>query len=271
MSTQSGNATLEGLTFATLELEEKDNILTITLNRPNRKNAINAEMSNELVYALDYARRERKVRVVVLAARGDVFCAGGDLRSMSGNPEDGPVSTVPAKSDDDEISLSLRHLCKPVIAKIQGSVFAGALLMVCNSTHAIAAEHAKFSAPEILRGIWPFMVMAGLFRVMPKRAGLDFIMRGQPMSAEDAARNGLINEVVPADELDGRVAELARELAALAPGTMQMGLSAYNRQDEMDFDDALPYLRGQIQACLKSADAKEGIGAFLEKREPQWD
>lgn len=268
---QEEKKSLDGLVFTAIELEERDNVLTITLNRPKRKNAINAEMSNELVYALDYARQTRSVRVVVLAAKGDVFCAGGDLRSMSGNPEDGPVSSVPEKKDTDEISLSLRHLEKPVIAKIQGAVLAGALLMVCNSTHAIAAEEAKFSAPEILRGIWPFMVMAGLFRVMPKREGLDFIMRGQPLSAADAAKNGLINEVVAADALDGRVAELARELAALAPGTMQMGLAAYNLQDQMTFDEALPYLRTQIQACLKSADAKEGIGAFLEKREPEWD
>jgi len=262
---------LEGLIFTAIELAEADNVLTITLNRPERKNAINAVMTNELIYALDYAKQERRIRVVVIAANGDIFCAGGDLRSMSGVKEGEPVSNVPSRGGSDDISLRIRNLNMPVISKIQGSVLAGALLMVCNSTHAIAADHAKFSAPEILRGIWPFMVMAGLFRVMPKRQGLDFIMRGQAISAAKAAEYGLVNEAVPADQLDARVAELAAEMASLAPGSMAMGLAAYNTQDDQNFDEAMAFLRTQIDACLKSPDAKEGITAFLEKRQPNWD
>jgi len=271
MTQNQETLSLDGLTFAAIELQEKDHVLTITLNRPKRKNAINAVMTAELIYALDYAKQERGIRVVVIAAAGDVFCAGGDLRSMSGNPEDGPVSNVPKRGETDDISLRLRHLDMPVIAKIQGAVLAGALLLVCNSTHAIAADHAQFSAPEIKRGIWPFMVMGGLFRVMPKRAGLDFIMRGEALSAAKAEQYGLINQAVPADKLGPHVDGLAQQLANLAPTTMQMGLAAYNQQDDLSFDDALPYLRTQIDACLKSADAKEGITAFLEKREPNWD
>jgi enoyl-CoA hydratase/carnithine racemase len=262
---------LEGLDFATLELAEKDHIFTITLNRPKRKNAMNAEMTTELAYALDWAKQERRIRCVVIAANGDTFCAGGDLRSMSGNPEGGVVSNVPKRDDSNDVAHSIRHLYKPVICKIQGSVLAGALLMVCNATHAIAADHAKFSAPEILRGIWPFMVMAGLFRVMPKREGLDFIMRGQPISAEEAADKGLINRAVPAAELDSEVDTLAQEFTALAPGTMQVGLKGYIEQSDQDFDDALAFLRTQIAAVLQSPDAREGISAFLEKREPKWD
>ncbi len=262
---------LEGLNFTTVELDEKDHVLTITLNRPKRKNALNAEMTTELAYALDWAKQERRIRCVIIAANGDTFCAGGDLRSMSGNPEGGVVSNVPVRPESNDVAHSIRHLNKPVICKIQGSVLAGALLMVCNATHAIAADHAKFSAPEILRGIWPFMVMAGLFRVMPKREGLDFIMRGQPISAADAARTGLINRAVPAGELDAEVDALAKEFASLAPGTMQMGLAGYIEQSDQDFDDALAFLRTQIAAVLKSPDAKEGISAFLEKREPKWD
>jgi len=271
MSDSTEKLSLEGLTFAATEWAVANNVLTITLNRPKRKNAINAEMTNEIVYLLDYAKQERAIRAVIIAANGDVFCAGGDLRAMSGNPEGGLVSNVPKRGESDDISLRIRHLGLPVIAKIQGAVLAGALLMVTNATHAIAADHAKFSAPEILRGIWPFMVMGGLFRVMPKRAGLDFIMRGQPISAAEAAASGLINEAVPADQLDAKVASLAKDLSNLAPGSMAMGLAAYNAQEDMSFDEALPYLRTQIDACLRSPDAKEGISAFLEKREPNWD
>ncbi len=261
---------LHGLVFEAVELEVEDHILTITLNRPERKNAINAAMAAEIIYALDYAKQERDVRVVVLAARGDVFCAGGDLSQMSGSKVE-TTSTVPVRGGNEDISLRLRHLNKPSIACVQGNLFAGALLMLCNVTHAIAAEGVKFSAPEIKRGIWPFMVMGGLFRIMPQRAALDFVMRGNAISTAQAEQWGLINEAVPAESLTDHVARLATELASLAPGSMSMGLAAFVEQDAMDFDSALPFLARQIEACIKSPDAIEGITAFLEKREPKWD
>lgn len=261
---------LEGLVFEAIELEIKDHIMTIHLNRPERKNAINATMGAEIIYALDYARQERDVRVVVLAARGDVFCAGGDLAQMSGQGSE-TTSTVPVRGGNDDIALRFRHLNKPSIACVQGNLYAGALLFLCNVTHAIAAEGVKFSAPEIKRGIWPFMVMGGLFRIMPKRAALDFVMRGNPIDTSQAEKWGLINEAVPADSLVNHVSTLATELASLAPGSMSLGLAAYVQQDNMDFDSALPFLRTQLEACLQSPDAREGIAAFLEKREPNWD
>ena len=261
---------LEGLVFEATKINIEKNILTIALNRPERKNAINSVMTNEINYALAYAKQERSIRVIVLAAEGDIFCAGADLKNMSGK-EKAPESAVPRIEGSTDISLSIRHLNKPVIAKIQGSVLAGALLMVTNSTHAIAVKEAQFSAPEIKRGIWPFMVMVGLFRVMPKRVGLDFCMRGQAVDAKKAEAWGLINQSVSSSDLDKTVNELASDLANLAPTTMQMGLSAYNKQDSMNFDEALPFLQEQIAACIQSDDAKEGINAFLEKREPKWD
>src|SRR5210317_1451680 len=256
--------TLDGLIFEATKINFHNNILTITLNRPEKKNAINNVMMNEINYALAYAKQERSIRVVVIDAEGDIFCAGADLNRTESN------SNVPKLDDVNDISLAIRHLYKPVICKIQGSVLAGALLLVTNATHAIAVDSAKFSAPEIHRGLWPFMVMAGLFRVMPKRAGLDFIMRGKPIDANKAERWGLINEYVATDELDKKVSELAKELASLAPGTMQFGLEAYEKQDALEFDEALPYLQKQIAKCFESEDAKEGIAAFLEKRKPNW-
>ena len=261
----SDKLSLEGLIFQATKVDVSNNILTLTLNRPEKKNALNNVMMNEINYALAYAKQERDVRVVVIAAEGDIFCAGADLRREKSE------SNVPVLEDANDISLALRHLYKPVICKIQGSVLAGALLMVTNSTHAIAIKEAKFSAPEIKRGLWPFMVMAGLFRVMPKRAGLDFIMRGQPIDADKAEQWGLINESVDSQDLDNKVDNLASELASLAPGTMQFGLEAFEKQDAMSFDSALPYLQEQIAKCFEGEDAKEGISAFLEKREPDWD
>ena len=256
---------LEGLDFEATKLNITNNILTITLNRPEKKNALNNVMMNELNYALAYAKQEPSIRVVVIAAEGDIFCAGADLTRTQSE------SNVPKIEGADDISLSLRHLYKPVICKIQGSVLAGALLIVTNATHAIAVKDAKFSAPEIHRGLWPFMVMAGLFRVMPKRAGLDFIMRGQPIDSKEAENWGLINKSVDTKDLDKSVASLAEELANLAPETMQFGLEAYEKQDSKSFNEALPYLQEQIARCFEGKDAKEGIAAFLEKRKPKWD
>jgi len=255
---------LGGLTFQATKIDISNNILSITLNRPEKKNALNNVMMNELNYALAYAKQQREIRVVVIGAEGDVFCAGADLRRAK------EKSNVPKLEHADDVSFSLRRLHKPVICKIQGSVLAGALLIVTNSTHAIAVKEATFLAPEIHRGLWPFMVMAGLFRVMPKRAGLDFIMRGQPIDARQAEQWGLINQSVPANELEKTVSDLANELASLAPETMQLGLAAYEQQDALVFDEALPYLQEQIAQCFQSHDAKEGIAAFLEKRKPNW-
>ena len=256
---------LEGLKFTATEIDIANNIMTITLNRPEKKNAINNVMMNEINYALAYAKQEKSVRVVVFAAKGDIFCAGADLSRTNSD------SNVPKLDNADDISLAIRHLYKPVICKIQGSVLAGALLIVTNSTHAIAVNEATFSAPEIHRGLWPFMVMAGLFRVMPKRVGLDFIMRGKPINSKKAMDWGLINKTVKKEELDKKVDKLADELASLAPETMQFGLEAYEKQDSKSFDEALPYLKEQIAKCFEGKDAKEGISAFLEKRKPNWD
>ena len=256
---------LEGLKFSATKINIKNKIMTITLDRPEKKNALNNVMMNEINYALAYAKQEKAIRVVIFAANGDVFCAGADLSRTDSD------SNVPKLENSDDISLSLRHLYKPVICKIQGPVLAGALLIVANSTHALAINEATFSAPEIHRGLWPFMVMAGLFRVMPKRAGLDFIMRGKPIDSKKAEEWGLINESVKKEEIDKKVDKLAIELAGLAPETMKFGLEAYEKQDSKSFDEALPYLKKQIAKCFEGEDAKEGISAFLEKRKPNWD
>tara|TARA_B100001175_G_scaffold282160_1_gene261042 strand:+ start:22750 stop:23535 length:786 start_codon:yes stop_codon:yes gene_type:complete len=256
---------LDGLRFSATKINIKNKIMTITLDRPEKKNALNNVMMNEINYAVAYAKQEKDIRVVVFAANGDIFCAGADLSQTKSE------SNVPRLEHSNDISLSLRHLYKPVICKIQGSVLAGALLIVSNSTHAIAVNEATFSAPEIHRGLWPFMVMAGLFRVMPKRAGLDFIMRGRPIDSKKAKEWGLINESVKKEELNEKVDKLANELASLAPETMRFGLEAYEIQDSKSFDEALPYLKEQIAKCFEGKDAKEGIAAFLEKRKPNWD
>ena len=249
---------LDGLNFETICLEVDRKILTITLNRPEKKNAMNNVMMDELNYALTYAKQEDAIRVVIIAANGDIFCAGADLsRSES-------VSNVPKLPNADDISLSLRHLYKPVICKIQGSVLAGALLIVTNSTHAIAVEDATFSAPDINNSKDVKYLNLEVYEEMAFK-------ELSKIENNAAKKWGLINEHVDKINLDKRVQALATELASLAPETMKFGLEAYEKQDSQDFNDALPYLKEQIAKCFEGRDAKEGIAAFLEKRKPNWD
>jgi enoyl-CoA hydratase/carnithine racemase len=168
------------------------------------------------------------------------------------------------------LALRIRQLHKPVLIKAQGAVLAGAMLLVCNATHVLAADHVTFSLPEIKRGLFPFMVMAGLTRVLPRRAAIDFAMRGYCIDAIKAEQWGLINQVVPAAELDQAVEELAREIASLSPSAVRLGLAACDHQESLPFEQALPYLGEMLQKTLATEDAREGITAFLEKREPHW-
>ncbi len=261
--------TLEGHTFQYVTVELKDHVLHLTLARPQKKNAINPTLANELIYAFEYAGQDPEVRVVALSAQGDVFCAGADLSAMQGKSEE-ITSTIPKRGELHEINLKMVGCHKPIVTKVQGNVLAGALMLVGNSTHVIAADHVTFSAPEIQRGLWPHMVMASLFRVMPKRAALDFIMRGYKLDAAQAAQQGLINTAVPAAELDGAVDALVKELASLAPASIRLGLEAFHHQDTMAFDEAIPYLYDMLQKTIATEDAREGIMAFFQKREPQW-
>lgn len=253
--------------FSTLLVNEENYILKISLNRPEKKNAIDPIMTNEFLYAINYAKQNDSVRVIEISAKGEVFCAGGDLGSMSEEKD----SNVPdMKGTLADIALSLNELCKPVVTRIEGNVYAGALLLICNSTHAYALNTVSFCAPEIKRGIWPFMVMAGLFRVISKRDGLDLIMRGEPIDANEAARIGLINAALNKNDLHITVDKVIEDLSKLPPKAMSRGLKAFNYQEKLNFSDAMKFLENEIHETLTSEEAKEGITAFLEKREPDW-
>lgn len=243
----------------------QNHIMALTLNRPEKKNAINAEMARGITEALEQARIDPEIRVVVIGAAGDTFCAGGDLSMMSQQGSSGGGT-----ADMPSLALRIRQLHKPVLIKAQGAVLAGAMLLVCNATHVLAADHVTFSLPEIKRGLFPFMVMAGLMRVMPRRAAIDFAMRGYGIDARKAEQWGLINQALPASELDQATDQLAQEIASLSPSAIRLGLEACDHQESLSFEKALPYLGEMLQKTLATEDAREGIAAFLEKREPHW-
>lgn len=254
--------------FKVLTYEISAHVCTITMNRPEKRNSLSAQLVNELIYAIETARDDTDVRVIVLTGAGGAFCSGADLSQMGGG--DGDESEIPFRGGFVELNLAMRDCHTPIIARVERYALAGALALICNSTFVIAEDTAKFGAPEIDRGIFPMMVMASLFRTVPKRKGLEFILTAEKITADKAVDMGLISHAVPSDQLDSAVADLATKLASKAPAAIRLGLAAYHKQSELSFEEALPFLQEALMGCLSTEDAQEGVMAFLQKREPVW-
>jgi len=256
---------MEERDFQSLRVEQDGHIVTLTFNKPEKKNPLSQELVNELLWALDDAEADDEVRVIVLTGAGNAFSAGADLKGMTA--ERGKLEK---KGEFDDLLLRFDTMKKPIVARIPGYVMGGAMGIVACCHFAIACESALLGTPEIKRGLFPMMIMAVLQRVVHARELLKLMLLGEKITAAKAKEIGLLSEVVADDELDARVAELAGQLAKQSPTAMRMGLNAYNEQRKMSVEDALPYLREQLYAVLASEDAKEGLAAFFQKREPQW-
>jgi enoyl-CoA hydratase/carnithine racemase len=254
--------------FQDLLYASSEGISTLTLNRPARRNALTPNLVNELIVALETAGADPEVGALVLCGAGGSFCAGADLAAFQGG---GELNTaIPQRGGFVELNLAFRKLGKPVIAKVERYALAGGLGLMCACQFAIAEDTASFATPEIDRGLFPMMIMANIFRLLPQRKGLELILLGERFGADEAQAMGLINQAVPSHELDATVNELATKLAAKPPNTMALGLRAFYAQSDKDFEEALRYLEAQLAICLQTPDALEGLSAFLEKRPPQW-
>jgi enoyl-CoA hydratase/carnithine racemase len=259
---------MNDLLFSDLQASMEDHVLTLTLNRPEKRNALSARLINELIIAFETAATDDNVRVIVLTGSGGAFCAGADLSLIGGTG--GEDSDFPHRGGFPELNLAMVAVHKPIIARVERYAMAGALALICGSTFVIAEDTARFGAPEIDRGIFPMMVLASLFRTVSKRDGLDLVLTGRKIDAAEAVRMGLINQAVPADVLDETVSSLATTLASKPPAAIQMGLAAFHDQHTLEFEAALSMLQERLMAVLNTEDAQEGILAFLQKREPEW-
>ncbi|UHG90859.1 enoyl-CoA hydratase/isomerase family protein [Spirosoma oryzicola] len=258
---------VNGFRYLITSLE--DHVMTITLNRPEKKNALHPPMLHELAFALAYAHHTPEVWIVVLAASGDTFCAGMDLKALSvGDTEQ---ATVPAPSGPVRLGELMAQLCKPCIARVQGPVYAGGFLLVGASTYVVAVESATFSLPEVKRGLFPFQVMAVLLDIMPARTALDLCLRARTLSAAEALAFGLVTTLATAAELGATVTGLLDELKQLSPTAMQFGLRAYQQLKSLPSSEQQAYLYEQFGQLQQTPDAKEGMAAFLEKRKPNWN
>jgi enoyl-CoA hydratase/carnithine racemase len=262
-------ATFKDRIFAHLLVEEKGHLLTITLNRPEKKNAMNAVLFQELAYALKYAKHNRNIWAVVIAAAGDVFCAGADLKAFTGAMEQS-ISTIPEPHGEIVLGDVFARLHKPCIAKVHAPVYAGGFLIVCGCTHVISVDNATFSLPEVKRGLFPFQVMQSMLHIMPARMVLDFCIRAKSVNATEAEKIGLVSKVVAKENLDAEVQSLVDEICQYSPSAIRLGLEAFDNLKKVPAAEAHTYLKQMLSLAVNTEDAAEGISAFAEKRKPVW-
>jgi enoyl-CoA hydratase len=252
-----------------IHYEVADHVATITLDDPETRNALSAELLGELVTALESARDDEGVRVVVLASSHEkVFSSGANLAGF------GAEAPIVHKHFGSEAFVRvfklLGELGKPSLVAANGHVLAGSLGIALACDLIIAKEGTGFGTPEINVGLFPFMIMALIYRNVPRKKTTEMLLLGERMTAEEARDAGIVNRVVPAEEFDEAVADWAGKLASKSPLVMKLGKDAMWRQMDMPLMEALEYLRTQLTIELSTEDAIEGVTAFFEKREPEW-
>lgn len=267
--TAEQTANIHQHTFAYIQVSESEHSLNIKLNRPAKKNAMTPTTLRELAFAMSYAHHQSHIWGIILSAAGDVFCAGMDLKSFreAEAPND---SDIPHLEQEVVLGDLFYKVHRPVIASVQGSVYAGGFLLVGGAHYVIAVEDAKFMLPEVKRGIWPMQVSAMLMQFLPARKVLDMSMRALKLTAQEALEIGLATHVVAADQLQVATAQLQAEIFVHSPTAIRMGLKAYDEMRSISLHEHQPYLKGLLAENLQSEDAKEGIAAFFEKREARW-
>jgi enoyl-CoA hydratase/carnithine racemase len=244
-------------------------VATLTLNDPDTRNALSPELLGGLIAGFERAREDEQVRCVVLASSHErTFSSGANL---GGFAADAPLVHRHFGSERFVALFKLiGELGKPTICKAGGHVLAGALGIALACDLIVASEDASFGTPEINVGAFPFMIMALIYRNVPRKKANELLLLGERWSASEALAAGIVNRVVPAGELDAAVAAWAGKLAGTSPAIMRLGKEAMRRQLDMPLDDALDYLRAQLTLAMSTEDIVEGVTAFFEKRAPQW-
>jgi enoyl-CoA hydratase len=244
-------------------------VATITLNDPDTRNALSPELLGGLLEAFERAREDQQVRCVALASsHAKTFSSGASLGGFGADPP--LVEKHFASERFVGLFKLIGALGKPTLCVARGHVLAGALGIALACDLILASEEATFGTPEINVGTFPFMIMALIYRNVPRKKANELLLLGERWSAQEALAAGIVNRVVADAELDQLAAEWAGKLASKSPVIMRLGKEAMRRQLDMPLDDALDYLRAQLSLALSTEDIVEGVTAFFEKREPQW-
>jgi enoyl-CoA hydratase len=255
--------------YETIRYEVADGIATITLDSPENRNALSNELLTELLDAFESARDDDAVHCVVLTSSHEkVFSAGANLDQFSAD-----VPLVHKHFGTErfpELFKLIGRLGKPTLCAANGHVLAGSLGIALACDLIVAKDSATFGTPEINVGLFPFMIMALIYRNVPRKKANEMMLLGERLSAEEAREAGIVNKVVPAEEFDAAVSDWARKLASKSPVLTKLGKDAVYRQMDMPFDEALDFLRSQLSIAFTTEDVQEGVRAFFEKREPEW-
>jgi len=250
------------------EVDERG-VATITLHDPETRNALSAELLEGLIESFERVRAEDEVRCAVLSSSHErTFSSGANLGGFAS--EMALVHKHFAGERFVGLFKLIGELGKPTICAARGHVLAGALGIALACDLIVASEQASFGTPEINVGAFPFMIMALIYRNVPRKRANELLLLGERWSAEQALQAGIVNRVVPDAELDATVSDWAGKLAASSPVIMRLGKEAMRRQLDMPLDDALDYLRAQLTVAQSTEDIVEGVGAFFEKRDPVW-
>ncbi|MGH9098337.1 MAG: enoyl-CoA hydratase/isomerase family protein, partial [Acidimicrobiales bacterium] len=244
-------------------------VLTLTINRPERRNSMTWEIIRDLRRRLAEAKSDPGVRVVVLAGRGDqAFCAGADLSGMApsdaGGGTDAFFDQHAARGWLVDLFEELWQLGKPTIARVQGWALAGGFGLALACDLVVASEAARFGAPELNVGLWPFMITVPMVRSMPPKKALELMLTSRVVGAAEAERIGFVTRVVPHEQLDDAVAELAATLASKPPGVMRLGRESFYAVWDSAASEALDLLHAMLTVTSQTAEASEGIAAFME-------
>ena len=244
-------------------------VATIALAQPDTRNALSDELLDELIAALEAARDDSAARCVVLTSTHEkVFSAGANLAGFAA--EAPLVHKHFATERFPRLFRLLGELGKPSICAANGHVLAGALGIALACDLIVAKEGVRFGTPEINVGLFPFMIMAQIYRNVPRKKTNELLLLGEQISAQEAERIGIVNRVAPAEQFDDVVRELAEKLARKSPVMMKLGKDAIFRQQDMAFADAIDFLRSQLTIAFSTDDIQEGVRAFFQKREPDW-
>jgi enoyl-CoA hydratase/carnithine racemase len=240
---------------------------TITLNRPEKRNALSLELMEELIAAFERLGAERDVRAIVVEGAGPAFSAGHDLGEMVARD----AAFYERLFDVCTVMMEAIHrVPQPVIAKVHAVATAAGCQLVASCDLVVAAEEARFATPGVRIGLFCSTPMVPLSRAVGRKRALQMLLTGDPIDAQTAADWGLVNLVVPAAELDSAVAALVEKIARSSPLTVGIGKEAFYRQVDLDEHGAYELTRRVMAANAEAGDAQEGMSAFLEKRPPEW-
>ena len=256
------------MTDTSVILDKRGQSLWITINRPDKRNALNGDVIAGIARGYRAAHEDADVRVIVLTGAGDkAFCAGADLQNSSAAFA---MDFSRPNADYADLLRLAKSATRPAIARINGVCMAGGMGLLCMTDMAIAADHVMFGLPEVKVGVFPMQVLSLLQDIAPPRLVNEWALTGEPVDAKAALAAGLLNYAVPAAELDAKVDWLIGRIIDKSPTAIRRGKYAMRAIAAMSFDESIAYTESQIAVLAMTEDAKEGLKAFAEKRKPVW-